>query len=276
MAVGSWQEGLMKEWQNRAMAMRLIIAAILLATGGWAQSIRMYLKDGSYHQVREYKLVEDRVRYYSTERRDWEEMPAELVDLRKTEAEIKAAVERDRKETAILDAEEKFDRAVKEEIGRVPVDAGVYRAAGGKMDVIKEAELRLESSKKRTILKLITPVPIVPGKTFVEIAGLKAAYMVDEARPQFYFRLGRMERFTLVKMTPRKQARLLETWSIEPMSKMVFAERQEVEIFRQEMREGLYKVWPVKDLEPGDYAWIEYVEGEGKTQAWDFHVRLKQ
>ncbi|MBA3975994.1 MAG: hypothetical protein C0504_17445 [Candidatus Solibacter sp.] len=258
------------------MAPRIIFAALLLASMGWAQSIRLYLKDGSYHQVREYRLVEDRVRYYSTERRDWEEMPAELVDLKKTEAEIKAAEERDRKETAILDAEEKFDRAQKDEIGRVPLDAGVYRAAGGKMDVIKEAELRLESSRKRTILRLMSPIPIVPGKTFVEITGMKAAYEVDEARPQFYFRLGRMERFALVKMTPRKEARLLETWSIEPMSKIVFAERQEVETFRQEMREGLYKVWPVKDLEPGDYAWIEYVEGAGKTQAWDFHVRLKK
>lgn len=268
-------KGLMKGWQNRAMATRLILAAILLATAGWAQSIRLYLKDGGYHQVREYKVQEDRVRYYSTERRDWEEIPLELVDLKKTETEIKAAEERDRKEAAILDSEEKYDRAVKEEIGRVPVDPGVYRAAGGKMDVIKEAELRLENSKKRTILRLMSPLPIVPGKTFVEIAGGKAAYEVGEPRPQFYFRLGQMQRFTLVKMMPRKDARLLETWSIEPLSKIVFAERQEVEIFRQEMREGLYKVWPVKDLEPGDYAWIEYVDGEGKTQAWDFHVRRK-
>lgn len=265
----------LRGWKNRAMALRIILAAMVLASMGWAQSIRLFLKDGSFHQVREYKVVDDRVRYYSTERRDWEEMPLDLVDLKKTESEIKAAEERDRKEAAILDAEEKFDRAQKEEIGRVPVEPGVYRAAGGKMDVIKEAELRLESSRKRTILRLMSPLPIVPGKTFVEIAGVKAAYEVDEPRPQFYFRLRQMERFTLVKMTPRKDARLLETWSIEPMSKIVFAERQEVEIFRQEMREGLYKVWPVKDLEPGDYAWIEYVEGEGKTQAWDFHVRRR-
>ena len=56
-------EGMEKEWQNRAMALRIILAAMLLASMGWAQSIRLFLKDGSFHQVREYKLVEDRVRY---------------------------------------------------------------------------------------------------------------------------------------------------------------------------------------------------------------------
>ncbi len=257
------------------MALRVILAAIVLAICGWAQSVRLHLKDGTFHVVREYKVVEDRVRYYSTERREWEEIPAELVDLKKTEAEIGANQERDRKDAAQQDAEEKFDRAVKEEIGRVPVDPGVYRAVGERMDVIKAAELRIENSRKRTILRVMVPIPIVPGKSYVEIAGLKAAYEVNEPRPQFYFRLGRSERFTLVKMTPRKDARLLEIWSIEPLSKMVFPERQEVEIFRHQMRDGLYKVWPVKDLEPGDYAWIEYSEGEANTQAWDFHVRVK-
>ncbi len=257
------------------MALRVILAAIVLAVCGWGQSVRLHLKDGTFHVVREYKVVEDRVRYYSTERREWEEIPLDLVDLKKTEEEIGATQERDRKDAAQLDAEEKYDRAVKEEIGRVPVDPGVYRVAGERMDVLKEAELRIETSKKRTILRVMVPVPIVPGKSYVEIVGLKAAYEVSEPRPQFYFRLGKSERFTLVKMTPRKDARLLEIWTIEPVTKMVFQERQEVEIFRHQMREGLYKVWPVKDLEPGEYAWIEYSEGGTDTQAWDFRVRAK-
>jgi len=263
-------------WNNVAMAARLILVLLALSFAGWAQSVRLHLKDGTFHQVREYKVSGDRVQYYSTERRDWEEVPLELVDLVKTESEIKANQEKDRAEAAQMDAEEKYDRAVKAEIGRVPVDPGVYRAVGEKVDVVKEAELRIEHSKKRTILKILVPAPVVPGKTFVEIAGTRAAYEVAATRPQFYFRLSLGERFTLVRMTPRKQARLLEIWNVEPMTQIVMAERQEVEIFRQQMADGLYKVWPVKDLPPGDYAWIEYSEEKANTRAWDFHVRAPQ
>jgi ATPase subunit of ABC transporter with duplicated ATPase domains len=262
-------------WKNRAMAMRIILAAMALAVCVWAQGIRLHMKDGTHHIVREYKVVEDRVRYYSTERREWEEVPIELVDLKKTEQELKETQETDRKQAAEQDAEEKFDRAAKREISRVPMGPGVYRATGEQLDTVKEAELRIENSKKHTILRLLVPVPIIPGKSFVEIVGLKAVYEVSDIRPQFYFRLSRNERFTLVKMTPRKDARLLEIWNIEPMTKLVMAERQEIEIFRQQVQDGLYKVWPVKDLEPGEYAWIEYSEDQPNTRAWDFRVKAK-
>ena len=41
---------------------------------------RLVLKDGTFQIVREYQLQGDRVRYYSVERSDWEELPAALVD----------------------------------------------------------------------------------------------------------------------------------------------------------------------------------------------------
>jgi hypothetical protein len=65
-----------------------------------ADSFRLYLNDGTYQQVREYKLEDDRVRYYSTERSDWEELPLSLVDLKKTDAERKQVSERVKRDTA--------------------------------------------------------------------------------------------------------------------------------------------------------------------------------
>ena len=43
-----------------------------------AATVRLYMKDGSYHSVREYETKGDRVRYYSTERSEWEEIPLDL------------------------------------------------------------------------------------------------------------------------------------------------------------------------------------------------------
>src|SRR5690242_142544 len=63
------------------------IATLLLLIAGLAgaATIRLYMKDGTYHSVREYEQKGDRIRYYSTERSEWEEIPVDLIDLKRTE-----------------------------------------------------------------------------------------------------------------------------------------------------------------------------------------------
>ena len=66
-----------------------------------AANFKLYLKDGTYQIVKEYKVDGDRLRYYSVERSDWEELPAALVDLRRTDEESaakKAVIDRQAKE----------------------------------------------------------------------------------------------------------------------------------------------------------------------------------
>lgn len=246
----------------------LVLAAGLLA----AQQIRLYLKDGGHHLIREYEVLPDRVRYYSTERAEWEEIPLELVDLDRTRAEVKQRRERERQQAAAADAEDEFERQQAREVARIPQEPGVYMVEGGQVRALKQAELTIVNNKKRSVLKILTPVPVVAGKASVEMPGEQSAFVVHDPRPNFYFRLAEQERFTIVKVKPKKGVRELEIWNTAPVTREVFADRTEVEIFRQQFRDGLFKIWPVQPLEPGEYAVIEYTEGQGNTQAWDFRV----
>src|SRR2546423_13089275 len=68
--------------------MRCVAVLLLIAAAVFGANVKLYLKDGDYQLVREYKVLEDRVTYYSVERADWEEIPLELVDLTRTKKEV--------------------------------------------------------------------------------------------------------------------------------------------------------------------------------------------
>src|SRR4051812_21640234 len=106
---------------RRLLAALLILLPVLLAA-----NIKLYLKEGGYQLVREYKVNGDRVRYYSLERSDWEEIPAELVDLKRTESEATERQQEIDKDTKAFAAEEAVEKEAAKIVSRIPQDAGVY------------------------------------------------------------------------------------------------------------------------------------------------------
>ena len=122
------------------------------------------------------------------------------------------------------------------------------------------------------MLQKLSPVPVLVGKATIELDGLQAAFALTEDRPTLWFRPSEEERFGIVRCQLKKDARVVETWYTEPVTKQMAAEHEEIEIFQQQVGEDLYKIWPQKQLEPGEYAVIEYTEGKGNTQIWDFRV----
>ncbi|HEV8144908.1 MAG TPA: hypothetical protein VGP79_00930 [Bryobacteraceae bacterium] len=256
---------------------RVVILLFLCGLAGFAETIKLYLKDGTFQLVREYQVQPDRVRYYSTERSDWEEIPKELVDLDRTKKE---AAEREvvvREEAKAQEEEDKAERQMKQEIAAVPQDPGAYYLHGDKLDPLKEAEAKVVTDKKRSVLKVLSPIPIVSGKGTLEVDGESALFKITEDRPEFYFRLATEERFGIIKLTPKKGARVVEKLAIIPVSNEVVEEQIEIETFKKQVGELVFKIWPTKPLEPGEYALIEFtpVEISGKSisvRAWDFSV----
>jgi hypothetical protein len=249
-------------------ALALLFALALIAPA----AIRLYMKDGQYHNVREYKVSGDRVRYYSTERSEWEEIPLELIDLKRTEGEMRQKQEERQAEAKEIDAEEAAERAQRQEVERIPFEAGVFVVEGEKVTTLKQAESKIVSNKRRNVLRVLSPIPIVSGKATVEIDGPASAYQVPTNRPEFYMRLAAEERFAIVRLTPGRMSRIVQKWDIVPVSKEIVEQTEIIETFKQQIGDGLYKIWPTQPLTPGEYAVVEYTEGKGNIQVWDFSV----
>src|ERR1700757_1945550 len=71
------------------MLCRIALTAVLLVlpllSSAQDTTRRLILKDGSYQTVTKYEVKGGRVRYYSSEREEWEELPNSLVDWPATE-----------------------------------------------------------------------------------------------------------------------------------------------------------------------------------------------
>ncbi len=79
-------------------------------------------------------------------------------------------------------------------------------------------------------------------------------------------------------MTPtKKNARVVENLSILQIKdeRMVDEMIQKIETFKKQEADLLYRIWPIKPLEPGEYALIQYTEGKMNPQIWDFTVDAK-
>lgn len=253
--------------------MRFPWIALFCALSLWGANVKLYLKDGTWHVVREYEVKPDRIRFYSVERGDWEEMPLDLVDLKRTEGEIKDRDDSEKREAAASDAEEKADRAAKREAASVPQENGAYLAEGGQLKPMKLAEAKIVNNKRRTILKMMSPIPMVSGKATLELDGQNAAVTVRDSSPEFYFRISQAQRFGIIKLSAGKEGRIVEKITIMPVTNEMVEEPEEVEVFRREVGDLVYKIWPVKPLEPGEYAVVEYTPGKVNLQIYDFRYQ---
>jgi hypothetical protein len=250
---------------------------LLLASAAVSAADRLYLKDGTYQLTNQYEVKTDRVRYYSTERGEWEEIPLEMVDLDRTKGEV-ADRESQLAADAKAEAEERAaEKLEKKQIASIPTQPGAYYIRGDAMEPIKQAESKIVSNKKRTVLRVLSPIPTVPGKSTVELDGEHAPLHLTDVRPEFYFRLSDYEGVDIVKLTPKKEGRVAENVSILQLKndRIVEEKLDKIESFKKQEADLVFRIWPEKPLEPGEYALIQYAEGKLDPQIWDFTIDAK-
>ncbi len=253
----------------RKLALALFAFALALP----AANFKLYMKDGEFQVVREYKVEGDRVKFYAVERGDWEEIPAELVDLKRTDSEASARRTTIEKQAKQISDEDAAARELQKEILKIPQDPGVYMVENDQLRIFKLADASVHNAKGRNLLSNLSPIPMIAGKATLEMNEDHSLNIVKEPRPDLYLQLSLQDSFALVKLTPKGGVRIIERITIAPVVKEIQEERDVVPTFSKQLTEsGLYKVWPQEPLPKGEYALIEYTEGKVDARIWDFRI----
>ena len=253
---------------------RVLWTFLTLALSVWAANLKLYLKDGGFQLVREYQVESDRVRFYSVERSQWEEIPLDLIDLKRTETEASQRQATLDQETKLAAEEERVERQMQREVSRIPQDPGVYWIDGTQTKVLTQAESTVHNNKGRSVLKRLAPIPVVSGKATLELAGSQSASLFNNPEQEFYIQLSDPERFGIVRLKPKAGVRIVENLTFMPVTNEVVEEPETIDIFQHQMTpDGLYKIWPKAPLPAGEYAVVEYTEGKLNMQVWDFAIK---
>ena len=260
---------------------------------------KLMLKDGNFQLVREYERKGDRVRYFSLERGDWEEIPSALVDW---EATAKAQADADKASEALLGKIHTQEEATKVETVLdvdaslqvapgifLPPGEGMFAIEGKSITQIGQVGSQTKTDKKTFLKQVLSPIPIVPGKQNVEIPGAKAKTRITTGGPEFYLReaapdadhdssITRSSRpgesgpeVELVRATVKGNKRQLE--SIRSMfGQQIGTERKSIAIQRWEVAATVYRFTLGEPLPPGEYALAEILPDGMNLFVWDFGV----
>ncbi len=160
-------------------------------------SKRLILKDGSYQLVKQYEVKGDRVRYMSTERNEWEELPSALVDWHATEK-----YEKERAASAIpdaaaidkeTDAESEAEESQLPEVApglHLPDSSGVYLLDNyqgqAQLVELQQTEGDVSQNTRANILRGARGPLAGGGKQTIELEGAHAAIHSHATVPSIY------------------------------------------------------------------------------------------
>ena len=278
------------------MRVRTFLVIVLMLISGTlvmqAQATkRLILKDGSYQVVTKFEVKGDRVRYYSAERAQWEEMPGSMVDWEATEAYEKDAASE--KNSALEQAlKEDEEDAAKESSAtpevapgiRLPDGGGVYLLENFKnqpqLDELVQTNSEINKQTGKNILRA-TINPIASAKQSIELKGAHARVQSHTGTPEIYIdidsdtqteKLDLADHFRIARVTEKKDMRVLGNLKVSMIGK-VSQEGSFVKTSAEKMGGDWVKLKPLEPLPPGEYAVVEMLTPkEMNLYVWDFGV----
>jgi hypothetical protein len=270
-----------------------------------AQSLakRLILKDGSYQLAAKYEIHGDRVRYYSAERGEWEEVPNSMIDWDATEkyeqgrlrsAPSPEAAQLDKE----LEAEQKAFEARSPQVApglRLPEEGGIFLLDTyqnqPQLAELQQSGGELNRNTKSNILRAAIN-PLASARQTIELPGDHAKIQSHAAVPSIYANLDAgqtaaagapaasaeppppptAERFKIIRVEAKGGKRIAGAVKVAVTGKMKTDERF-VAATVTPMTGGWAKITPTEPLPPGEYALAEMLGKEGMNlYVWDFGV----
>jgi len=245
---------------------------------------KLVMKDGTDQIVRELQRNGDRVRYFSMERNEWEEVPASLVDWKATEeanrAEQAATAEKTA-EAATVDRETKETWLGPELVPgvRLPNNSdGLFVVAAGKLVPLPKQQAGSRLDKGRLATNVILPIPVLKNRSLVEIPGARAA--VRLAAPlEALFAAGRARddsRYALALLKTKGNVRQVETIEVGMLGRNPTHAGNYIELDSQTIAPDVFKLTPRRPIPPGEYAVVEFIGKDLNMYMWDFAVAVEK
>jgi hypothetical protein len=253
------------------------------------QNQRLILKDGSYQSVVKYEVQGDRIRYFSAERYEWEELPNSLVDwpaTQKYQEDLKSGKLRTHVETAEEREEREEDEANSPEIApglRLPGSGGVflfetYKGKPEAAEIIQNGS-EINQQKKKNVLRAAIN-PVASSKQSFELKGAHAKIQSHGGQPVLYLEIDEGptdvpvgERFRIVRAEMKNDVRVVGAMKVSITGKSSQAGNF-IPASVEKIGKGQWlKITPSKELVPDEYALVEMLgPQEMNLYVWDFGV----
>jgi hypothetical protein len=291
-------------------AIATLLCLLVCIAPGQQLAKRLILKDSSYQLTTKWEVHGERVRYFSAERSEWEEVPNAMVDWPATEkyekdrtagVPLPEAVEFDKR----LAAERAAEEAKRPEVApglRLPADGGVLLLdtfdSQPQLVPLEEKVVQVNQKGKGGVAcdalnKNCAGNQVPTVKDNVEIAGPHAEVQAHGAAPVLYVKLeqGRdgsaspqelSERFQIVRAQDKKDRRVVGAIR-ESGAGNTLHEQGSIQAGVELVAEGWMKITPAKPLAAGEYGLVELAHSNGAKNLnmqsprlpdtiWDFGV----
>jgi len=270
----------MKPLLSTAMVAVAALACLTWVSRPACASQKLFLKDGTYQLVSSYEVNGDRVRYYSVERSDWEEIPLSLVDLEATKrarTEEKSLQKKQLDEGHAIEQERFYKPAdTGFEIApgiHLPSEDGVFAFDGSRVIRLIQSTPEVVTDKRRAAFAMAVPGHLLKSQVLLELPGEKAAVRLQQAMPAFYVKSneGLGAKMELVPVKVVKESRIVERVeaSRSGLGKVAQASAP-IELQRTQLAPGLYCLKLLHPLDPGEYALGDLAQQGVTPVLWPF------
>ena len=240
------------------------------------------MKDGSALVVKSYEINGDRVRYYSMERSEWEQIPAAMIDWDATKKAEEADVAQQAQLVAKVKKEEAEAKATAVDVDAslevaphvfLPPGEGIFLLDGKFIFPLSQSEASSKLSKGRVLGQVLIPIPIIPSRHTVFLKGPRASFRITNARPEFYLRTTDPVEPGIELIAVRVKGKSRQIENIDTLFYQQKEKRKTILMQEWPVAKGVYRFTLGESLKPGEYAVAESTpKEEMNLMVWDFGV----